>query len=209
MKLEGHPGWALRPQRNAGTSHAKEHAAFTRAIVDVTFLRQEAPPPSGPTGLPAEASLARVATPSVAFYRYLYNTVGAPYLWWLRRTVPDPDLAALLASPGVSLHVLTIGAEPVGFYELDARAGHTVNLSYFGLMPHAIGRGLGTSLLRAAMLTAWAHKPRALTVNTCTADHPRALPNYLAAGFFPVRTERETWDVPDSLGLVVPERLRA
>ena len=58
------------------------------------------------------------------------------------------------------------------------------------------------------MATAWAHKPRALTVNTCTADHPRALPNYLRAGFMPVRTAREIWDVPDHLGLQLPEHLR-
>jgi GNAT superfamily N-acetyltransferase len=146
--------------------------------------------------------------PSVAFYRYLYDTVGAPYCWWLRRTMPDSQLAELLAAPGVSLHVLYRDNEPAGFYELDARAPATVNLSYFGLLPHAIGQGLGVALLRAAMRTAWAHKPRALTVNTCTADHPRAMPNYLRAGFVPTRTQREIWDIPNRLGLRIPEHLR-
>ncbi len=58
--------------------------------------------------------------------------------------MPDDQLSALLAAPGVSIHVLTRSHEPAGFYELDARLGHTVNLSYFGLLPHAIGEGLGT-----------------------------------------------------------------
>jgi hypothetical protein len=56
---------------------------------------------------------------------------------------------------------------------------------------------------------AWRDAQRGVTVNTCTADHPRALPNYLAAGFIRLRTEREIWNVPNRLGLPIPERLRA
>ena len=203
MKLESNGVWGRGPQRGSGA----EPPAFTRIAVDVTFLRQEIPGLRS-FGFPSDCTLGRVTTPSVAFYRYLYNTVGARHVWWLRRTIPDAQLADLLRAPGVSLHVLTRGHEPAGFYELDARQGPTVNLSYFGLMPHAIGQGLGTNLLRAAIASAWAHKPRALTVNTCTADHPRALPNYLAAGFVPLRTQREVWDVPNRLGLAVPDTLR-
>jgi hypothetical protein len=55
---------------------------------------------------------------------------------------------------------------------------------------------------------AWAEAPRVLTVNTCTADHPRALPNYIAAGFRVLRTVREVWPVPNRLGLPIPDRLR-
>ncbi len=203
MKLELGGVWGATPRGATGASRP----AFTRVGVDVTFLRQETPP-ALPAALPAGCTLGRVTTPTVALYRYLYNTVGARHVWWLRRLMPDTQLAPLLEAPGVSIHILTRGHEPAGFYELDARAGHTVNLSYFGLMPHVIGQGLGTALLRAAIASAWAHKPRALTVNTCTADHPRALPNYLAAGFLPVRTQREVWDVPSHLGLAIPDRLR-
>ena len=180
----------------------------TRIIVTVTFLRQETPPLPGPTGLPADTTLVRVVKPTVSFYRFLYDTVGARYLWWLRRTVPDAELAALLASPGISLHVLYRDEQPIGFFELDARAFTTVNLSYFGLMPEAVGQGLGTALLKAALQTAWSYRPRAVTVNTCNADHPRALPNYLRAGFVVVRAAREVWDVPNRLGLTIPDHLR-
>ena len=48
-----------------------------------------------------------------------------------------------------------------------------------------------------------------MTVNTCTADHPRALPTYLRAGFQPVRQVRELWNVPVRLGMRVPQSLRA
>lgn len=176
--------------------------------VDVTFLRMDRPPADPAPALPPEARVERVARCSVPFYRYLYDTVGRDYVWWLRRTMPDAELAALLADPRVSVHVLYRGGEPAGFYELDRRAGAVVNLSYFGLMPHAIGQGLGRAFLRHAVDTAWAERPRAVTVNTCTADHPRALPNYRAAGFETLRTVRELWRVPARLGLPIPERLR-
>jgi GNAT superfamily N-acetyltransferase len=181
---------------------------ITRIAVDVTFLRMEAPPADPAPSLPAGASVLRLARCSVPFYRYLYDTVGRDWVWWLRRTVPDEELAALLARPEISLHVLYQGGEPSGFYELERRGEAGINLAYFGLMPQAIGAGAGRALLRHAVDAAWAEKPRALTVNTCTADHPRALPNYVAAGFRVLRTMREVWPVPNRLGLRIPERLR-
>ena len=45
-------------------------------------------------------------------------------------------------------------------------------------------------------------------VKTCTADHPRALPTYLAAGFRPVRSVRELWDLPVRLDMRSPDQLR-
>ena len=83
-----------------------------------------------------------------------------------------------------------------------------MNIAYFGLLPHLVGQGLGRAFLRAAIDAAWALEPRAIRVNTCTADHPRALPAYLRAGFRPVRTVREVWDIPDRLGLPIPPTLR-
>lgn len=181
----------------------------TRVAVDVTFLRMDTAPESPAPALPQGAGVVRI-TPrcSVPFYRYLYDTVGQDWLWWLRRTVPDAEIAGLLARPDISIHVLYQGGEPAGFYELERRGEQGTNLAYFGLMPHAIGHGVGRAFLRHAIDAAWAETPRALTVNTCTADHPRALPNYVAAGFRVLRTMREVWPVPNRLGLPIPERLR-
>ena len=181
----------------------------TRVAVTVTFLRldQAAEAPVAP--LPAEARLVQVSACTVPFYRYLYGTVGAPYVWWLRRSLDDATLAGILGDSHVSVHVLYAGGEPAGFFELDRRSSPTVNLSYFGLMPHATGRRMGRAFLHAAIATARGAGARAITVNTCTADHPRALPGYLAAGFRPMRTVREVWDVPNRLGMVIPEHLRA
>ncbi len=182
--------------------------AVIPVAVDVTFLRMDAPPWEPAPRLPAGARVERVARCSVAFYRYLYDTVGHDYVWWLRRTLSDAELHGVLGNPGVSIHVLYQGGEPAGFYELDRRNRPAVNLSYFGLMPFAIGAGIGRAFLRHAVDSCWAEGARAVTVNTCTADHPRALPNYLAAGFTRLRTVREIWRVPTRLGLPIPERLR-
>ena len=177
-----------------------------RVAVTVTFLRMEQRPQPGPK-LPSDITLVRLARCSVPFYRYLYGTVGAPYVWWLRRTLPDRELEAILGHPDVTVHVLYWGGEPAGFFEIDRRGRPVINLSYFGLMPHAVGRGLGAAFLSAAIQTAWGAGAQAVTVNTCTADHPRALPGYIRAGFQTVRRIDEIWDVPTRLGLSIPRHL--
>ncbi len=182
--------------------------AVTRVGVTVTFLSMEQVPAVPPPAMVDGARIERVEVPAVAFYRYLYNTVGAEYVWWLRRTMADTELAALLRHPGISVHVLYVDGAPAGFFELDARAAPDVNLSYFGLLPHAVGMRIGGTFLRHAVAIAWAMRTRTLTVNTCTADHPRALPNYLRAGFHIKRAVAEVWDVPVALGLKIPERLK-
>jgi GNAT superfamily N-acetyltransferase len=176
--------------------------------VDVTFLRMDRRPEIHARPLPAGAAVVPARRCTTAFYRYLYHTVGQDYCWWLRRTLSEGELAAILRDPAISIHVLYQDGEPAGFYELDRRNRPVVNIAYFGLMPHAIGHGLGRAFLRHAVDAAWAEAPRGVTVNTCTADHPRALPNYLAAGFTRLRTVREIWQVPARLGLPIPERLR-
>ncbi len=178
-----------------------------RVGVTVTFLRMDSPP-ARPAALPPQAAVHRVRECGVAEYRSYYDRVGAPYLWWLRRTLSDRQLAALLRDSNVSIHRLDIDGEVSGFYELDATNWPAVNLSYFGLMPHAVGLGLGYAFLCDAVSRAWRQGPRNVTVNTCTADHPRAMPNYLRAGFVPVREVSETWNIPTRLGLRIPEALR-
>jgi len=124
------------------------------------------------------------------------QATGLPYTW--------DHLDQLLRAPAVRITVLRVAGQVAGFHELDRSVWPAMNLSYFGLMGPAIGRGLGARFLRDAIDTAWALGARVLTVNTCTADHRRALPNYVAAGFRPVRTVDEAWDVPANLGLTIP-----
>jgi hypothetical protein len=152
--------------------------------------------------------LARLRPCPVPLYRHLYAQVGGEYLWWMRRAQTDVEIGLHLANSLVDVLVLVRSSEVLGFVELDYRPVVTVNIAYFGLMKGMIGQGLGLPFLHAALIHAWSRKPRAVTVNTCNADHPNALPTYLKAGFTIVRTVDEIWDIPDRIGISVPERLR-
>jgi len=189
--------------------HVEPGEAVDRAIVTVSFLRLDSKPPVTWPALPEGASIDLVRRMDVATYRDLYSRVGGPWLWWLRQMMPDPMLESLLADPATGVYVLKLHGTIMGFFELDATPWPDVNLSYFGLLEEAIGQGLGFAMLGAAIDQVFAGPVRGMTVNTCTADHPRALPNYQRAGFRIVRQVREVWDIPTRLGFVVPAHLRA
>ena len=53
-------------------------------------------------------------------------------------------------------------------------------------MQEAQGLGLGRWFLLQAIEAAWNLNPLKVTVNTCTLDHPAALPLYQKLGFVPV-----------------------
>ncbi len=180
-----------------------------RLIVTVSFLRLDRKPEPIWQPLPPDARLELVPKMPVPAYRDLYDRVGDPWIWWLRRMMPDAMLARLLADPAVAIHRLWLNDAVVGFFELDASLWPDVNLSYFGLLPDSIGQGLGFSLLGTAINHVFAGPVRGMTVNTCTADHPRALPNYQRAGFRIVRKVREVWDIPQRLGFAIPASLSA
>lgn len=180
-----------------------------RAVVTVTFLRMDHLPARPLRALPDSVML-RATRLDVQDYRDIYTKIGTPWLWWLRRVMPDAALARHLASAAVATHVLYAGDEIAGFFETESSSWPDVNLNYFGLAPEFIGRGLGTALLDAAISSTFHGSIglRGFTVNTCTADHPRALPNYIAAGFREMRRVKEVWDIPRRLGLVLPEHVR-
>lgn len=161
----------------------------------VTWLEMEVrpttPPPPRPVNIPT--ALLRADDPPADYFLYLYREVGAGYEWtdWLDR--PREDLERFIGTEGVSLHTLMVEGWPGGFFVLDASALGICDLAYFGLVPQAIGRGLGRWFLATAIEMAWEQPGvERLTVNTNTLDHPRALPLYQRMGFSPVRQEVRT-----------------
>ena len=66
---------------------------------------------------------------------------------------------------------------------LDDERRRSVEIAYFGLMPGFIGRGLGATLLAAAVRRGWALPAARVWLHTSSHDHPNALANYLARGF--------------------------
>jgi GNAT superfamily N-acetyltransferase len=160
--------------------------------ISITYLemlrrpRLPAPPPPA-----LRLAVMRADAVSVPFYRYLYDTVGAPWLWYERRTMSDADLAAAIQHPDVDVFVLFAGGEPAGYAELDRRRMPDIELAYFGLVPAFIGRKLGPWLLHWAVDAAWAREPKRVWVHTCSLDHPKAIAHYQRAGFSPYRQERK------------------
>ena len=125
----------------------------------------------------------RVRQPSVAFYRFLYDSVGRDWNWVDRKRLSDDQLQAILHDEQVELNVLHVGGKPAGFCEIDRRVEGQVKLEYFGLMPEFIGKGLGAYFLDRMVQHAWDYAPNRVWLHTCELDHEAALPLYRRAGF--------------------------
>lgn len=164
----------------------------------VTYLEMlERPLGPGPEPPCAGLTIVKAVRPTLAFYRFLYGTVGAPWHWGDRFKLSDEELAAIIRHPAVEIHVLYIEGVPAGYIELDCRRMPDVEIAYFGIMPEFIGRRLGPYLLRFGIDAAWCRSPRRVWLHTCTLDHPGALANYLARGFRPFRTETYEANLPE------------
>jgi GNAT superfamily N-acetyltransferase len=163
----------------------------------VTFLemlqRPSALPPPQPKG---KVAFLKAEAPPVAFYRYLYDQVGRDYKWVDRKKMSDAAVAEILGDPRVELFVLYVEGCPAGMAELDFRIDGLGQLAYFGLARDFVGRRLGYFFLYHSTLTAWSRPISKYIVNTCTLDHPRALPLYQRMGFVPYAREDRYIEMP-------------
>lgn len=198
-------GYAAKPRlvMERRLDRPDQPATAGKIDVVVTYLAMTEAPRRPPTPIPpGKLALLHAESPPVSFYRYLYDTVGEPWFWYERRKLADESLAAILQDPRVEIYVLYASGVPAGYSEIDRRAAPDAAIAYFGLVPHFIGRGLGAFLLNWTIDSAWRHRPRRLTVNTCTLDHPKALALYQRAGFVPERQEAIRIDDPRLAGLI-------
>lgn len=191
----------LAKDRGAPEPAGAEHG---RLSLTITYLEMTSRPrlahPPMPVGTPL--AFMRAVDPTLPFYRFLYNKVGEPWLWWERRAMSDDELAAIISDERVEIYVLYVDGVPAGFAELDRRGEPDIELAYMGLMPAFVGRKLGPYLLHAAIDTAWSHNPRRLTVNTCELDHPKALALYQRFGFRPYDQKKVEWTDPRRSGVL-------
>jgi GNAT superfamily N-acetyltransferase len=150
----------------------------------ITYLEMLARPAGRRLPAPLETlALMRAEACTVSFYRYLYDTVGEPWLWFERRIIDDAAVAAQIHRPTIEIFVLYVRGVPAGFFELDTAAARETKLCYFGLVPDFIGRRLGPYLLQAAIDRAWSRPIDRFWLHTSTFDHPKALSVYQKAGF--------------------------
>jgi len=169
------------------------------SAVDVTITYLEMEHPAMLRAAPAvrqDAVLEREQPPSPATAARFYRDVGLAYHWLDRAHWTDAQWRDDLAPAGTELWVLRVAGAEAGFFLLTLPAPRTREILYLGLLPGFEGQGLGAHLLRCAVERAWEAGADRVTVNTCTLDHPRALPNYLARGFEIVRTRTERRELP-------------
>ena len=168
-----------------------------RVPMTVTFFEMTAKPSSPPPPAPkGRHAILKAEAPTAHFYRYLYDTIGGPYLWVDRKKLTPEALSEIIQHPLNHLYILYTEGVPAGMAELDFRKEGVCNISYFGLMPEAVGKHLGYFFLYHTCLNAWAHPIQRLTVNTCTLDHPRALPLYQRIGFAACAREERFVELP-------------
>jgi GNAT superfamily N-acetyltransferase len=165
------------------------------AIVTHLAMNRPARPPAEPN-LPEGVSLDRLGAGSSARYLALFRRVGAPWLWVSRLKLPPEDIGKMLADSRREAHAVMLDGQEIGIIELDTIQPDETELVYFGLIPSATGKGLGTALMHHAVHRAFARPILRITVHTCTLDDPSALPFYRRMGFRPVRQEIELIDDP-------------
>jgi GNAT superfamily N-acetyltransferase len=167
-----------------------------------TSLEMTAPPTrsASPTGLAPPYELAVLERSELAPYRDLFRKVGEAWLWSSRLIMPDADLRAILDDPHVDIFVLRHAGETVGLLELDFRQAGECELAFFGLVPPAIGKGLGRALMNEAIARAWMRPIKRLWVHTCTFDHPGARAFYMRSGFRPYAVHVEVMADPRLTG---------
>lgn len=91
-------------------------------------------------------------------------------------------------SKNLETWIANFNGEPCGYFEL-LRDGKELRITLLGLTPDFIGKELGSCLIDAALEKAWNHAPQRIFLDTCSKDHPNALPSYLRHGFRIIRTE--------------------
>ena len=155
-----------------------------------TFYLEMLAPPQHTILSPREGLIfVHAQRPTVAYYRFFYDTVGDQWHWSSRKKMTDAEIAAILNDPKVEMHVLYCDGVPAGFAELDQRKEGEIEIVQFGLLPDFIGKGLGNYFLHWTLDKAWGYQPKRVWLHTCTLDHPSALPNYLKAGFVMYKEE--------------------
>jgi GNAT superfamily N-acetyltransferase len=146
-------------------------------------------------------TLRRVEHPEPDWFRELYLRVGEQWLWFSRVKMSDSELADIIRSPRVEVHVLVCDGREEGLLELDFRQTGQCELVFFGVTQKLIGGGAGQWLMKRALELAWSRPVKRVWVHTCTFDHPAALPFYQRSGFRPFRRQIEIADDPRLNGM--------
>jgi GNAT superfamily N-acetyltransferase len=147
--------------------------------------------------IPDSASWKRVDTDKATVSRDFYARVGGPWHWVDRLDWSADEWRAWTDRAEHHLLVCEQHGGLAGYAELEQQTDGQVEIAYFGLLPEAIGRGLGRWWLAEVIREAWQLPgTRRVWVHTCTLDGPAALSTYTGRGLQPFAREVE-WRLPE------------
>lgn len=176
-----------------------------KVVEVVTHLQMQAKAPARDVALPEGVTFRKV-TPTLAWYRDIFDRVGSDWLWFGRLKLSDDAVMAILENPQVAVYTLSKDGQDEALLELDFRQDGECELAYFGVTPKLIGTGTGRYLMNQAIRLAWAQPITRFHVHTCTIDSPQALSFYIRSGFTPYKRQIEIADDPRLLGLLGREK---
>ena len=130
-----------------------------------------------------ELVITRVARPFPEFNRFLYAAAGFDWLWTDRLQRTREQWLAYLDRPELETWIGYQSGAPAAYFELEAQPGLQQEIRIFGVMPFAVGKGIGGRMLSFAAERGFDRGARRVWLHTCNRDHPHALGNYLARGF--------------------------
>lgn len=171
----------------------------------VTFLEMAAKPDRSPAPTPPGVSLQAVERWDLDTFRALYVEIGFRWLWCSRLLMSEAELQERLHRPGTLAFCPVRDGRRLGVLEMDFSRPADVEISFFGLVPDAIGGGLGRWLMEQAISFAFSRaETRRLWLHTCHFDSPQALPFYMRMGFSPYARAVEVFDDPRLVGRLEP-----
>lgn len=130
-------------------------------------------------------TLERMGADDTGRFRALFRAIGQDIMWFSRLMLSEDRLAAIIGDGNVQCLALVREGQDVGLLELDFREEGQCELSFFGVVPSAVGGGAGRYLMNEALTRAWAQPIARMWVHTCNYDHPSALGFYQRSGFRP------------------------
>jgi GNAT superfamily N-acetyltransferase len=145
---------------------------------------------------PAPLEMEEVDSAAAPLVRSIYVRIWEGLASGGRMAWSDAQWEDELSRPGVRSWVARVHGGIVGFVELEAEPNAGVGIVVFGLVPDFVGKGFGGAFLTRATETAWklmsqsGGSTKRVWVQTSSADHPHALPNYERRGFRVCRVER-------------------
>ena len=157
-------------------------------VVIETSLERSTPPDPDAHPLPAGFALVQPDPVNIDTFKQLFHAVGDPWLWFGRLKKSDEEIHSILTAPTTTLrYLMDPDRTAIGLFEAQRQGDDTLEVTYFGLVPRATGKGLGPVMMEHGLAAAWTPAISRMWLHTCTFDSPAALSFYRRQGFRPFK----------------------